>query len=197
VKRLFAALWLVVAVLGVAAARELVEGARAVTASEQAIAREDRTRAIALARHAAEAVTPGSPYPARGYALLARIARDAEARGEIADATAAWRAIRAAAIETRGAGVDASAWKRAANEALARLGGADPAQGPTEAALLEQLSHDDTPTTLSFALLALAALAFYGGAFATFLPSLGRLRKAALVCAAAGAALYAVMMLHA
>jgi hypothetical protein len=167
----------------VATVRQIREGGRASAESDAALARADTATAIARARAAAEALAPGSPYPARGYARLEAIARDAEVHGDEATATAAWRAMRAAALETRAAGADADGWRRLGDEGLARVGsGAGPWVGgvgagagmragaaassevrATEPVLRAALARDDTPPTWRFALLAAAAASFFGG----------------------------------
>jgi hypothetical protein len=162
---------LVLGVLAIAAARELTIGARGIEEAERALSAGDHTAAIAAGRRAAEARLPGSPYPERAYALLERIAREAEARGDDETSNAAWRAVRAAALETRGALADRFRVK--ADEGLTRVGarvwaGADAAKlpndvRPSERELAEQLGRDDTPPPITFAGLAVAVLTFFGG----------------------------------
>jgi hypothetical protein len=150
------------------------EGARAIAESDAAIASGERSTAIARARAAAEAAAPGSPYPARGYQRLEAIARDAEGRGDEATSTAAWSAMRAAAIETRAFGIDTSAWRRLGDDGIARVGSGAPGWAGQEghtwsevraasSPLKESLAKDDTPPTWRFALLAVAAAAFLAG----------------------------------
>jgi hypothetical protein len=170
-----AAVLVLLGVFGAAAWRELAAGARGVDDCDVATARKDWPAAVAGARDAAEAVLPGSPYPARGYDRLAAIAKDAEARGDDAVANDAWRAMQAAARATRGAFVKTSEWQAMATEGLARVaahaaGPAPkdtdaPAEGPAaNSALLAAIARDEAPPVATFALLAAAAVAFFGGA---------------------------------
>ena len=80
--------------------------------------------AIAHARDAAEAVVPGSPWPARGVARLEAIGHDAEARGDERTAVLAYGAMRAAAMATRAPLLGTDPWRALADEGLARVGGA-------------------------------------------------------------------------
>ncbi len=164
---------LVAGVLGTATVMQLRAGSRAITDSDAALARADRPAAIAAARAAAEAVVPGSPYPTWGYRRLETIARDAEIHGDDETSTGAWRAMRAAALSTRGVGVMTGGWLAMANDGIARVGargwsGPDAAKlqsdvRPTEQALLETLKREDTPPTLTFVILAVGAASFFGG----------------------------------
>ncbi len=164
---------LVAGVLGTTTIMQLRAGSRAITESDAALARADKPAAIAAALTAAEAVVPGSPYPTWGYRRLETIARDAEIHGDDETSTGAWRAMRAAALSTRGVGVATGGWLAMANDGIARVGargwsGPDAAKlqsdvRPTEQALLETLKRDDTPPTLTFAMLAVGAISFFGG----------------------------------
>jgi hypothetical protein len=149
-----------VVVLG--AARQIVQGERAISACDAAIVRGDAREAIAQARLAAESALPGSPYPARGYERLGGIAHEAEARGDVPTAAAAWRAVRAAAMETRAFGSGSAARIRDANEGLVRAArGEDRAAASRERALGDALAREDGPTSLEILLLAIAAAALY------------------------------------
>lgn len=152
--------WLLVAVVAsvlvVSSLRQLHVGARALLDCDIALGKGELVEAIAFARAAAEAWLPGSPYPSGGYERLDRIASEAETRGDDAIATAAWRAMRAAASETRGLGVSTGAWRDKADQGLLRASTrATPVVDP--ARLGELLARDDSPST--FGLLALAAAA--------------------------------------
>jgi len=196
------AIALVAIVLGVATVVQLRAGARAIDESDAALSRADRAGAIAAARTAAEAVVPGSPYPTWGYRRLETIARDAEIHGDDETSTAAWRAMRAAAISTRGIGVRTSGWLAIANEGIARVGargwsGPEAAKlqtdvRPSEQALLEQLKREDTPPTLTFVLLGAGAAAFFG-AVARIVSRAGptwKSERLPVIVAAAGLAAY-------
>ncbi len=149
-------------------------GARAIERSDAALSRADRAGAIVAARDAAQAVVPGSPYPGLGYRRIEAIARDAEIHGDDAIAASAWRAMRAAALSTRGVGVSTGDWLDEANAGIARVGSLAASGGPdvakrsddlrpSEQSLLAAVKRDDTPSTLGFALLALGGTAFFAG----------------------------------
>jgi hypothetical protein len=161
------AILVVFGVLATFTVREISMGARAIDDADAALARGDTRGAIAAARAAAEAVVPGSPYPARGYERLEGLARDAEGRGDDATALAAWQAMHAAALATEGPGVRTAAWRTEADEGIARVGSAHtgkPEPGrPSAEDLLASLQRSDIPTTGTFALLAAGAAAFFGG----------------------------------
>jgi hypothetical protein len=166
----------VVVFFAVAIVGRVSAGASAVAASDRALANGDRLLAIEHARAAAEAVAPGSPYSERGYARLDAIARDAEARDDDAAAAAAWRAMRTAAIGTRGLGVDSSRELDRANAGIARTAtrvrGAALAEqsregpGTTSAGerrILDALARDETPPVRVFLMLGVGALLFLVG----------------------------------
>src|SRR5262249_5455938 len=123
--------------------------------------------------------------------------------------TSAWRAMRAAALSTRGVGVGTGAWLALADEGLARVGsraggGPDAAKlksdvRPTGQALRQSLKRRDPPATFTFVLLALGALAFFGGAgVLAARPELWSWRAARVpaIIAAAGLVLYVVACLR-
>jgi hypothetical protein len=146
----------IASVVVVGAGRQIVRGERAIAACDDAILRNDAREAIAQARRAAESVLPGSPYPRRGYERLETIAKDAETRGDSATSAAAWRAVRAAAMETRAIGSGSEARIAEANAGLVRAAARDL---PTPVALPESLAREDGPTTWDILLLAAAVLA--------------------------------------
>jgi len=186
------------AILGVATAHEVRVGARSVAASDAATGRGDLAAAIAEARTAAEALAPASPYPARGYARLDAIGRDAESHGDLATANAAWTAMLAAAAETRAPLTDTARWRDAASQGLARVaaapsraGGLRDAAPDAGSRLALDLERDDTPETATFALLGAGTLLFFGGVAWLLLRVPGRwsaIRVPAL-CAVSGALL--------
>lgn len=211
-KRVVAA-WAVVLVLlvALAAVHQLRAGSQAMEESDAAAAAGDRPLAIARARAAAEARLPGSPYPARAYARLAAIARDAEAHGDERTAQTAWAAMRAAAIETRAPGDGTDAWRAMADEGIARVGarsfGGPEARStsevrPAQAALATALARSDVPNPATFALLAAGAVAFFAGVarllfvagMAKAVDRAGALRQSRLAAAAvvAGGVAYAL-----
>lgn len=162
---------LAVAVAGAAHTRAL--GERAMAASDDALAHGDAITAVDEAKRAAEAASPGSPWPAHGYARLEDIGRDAASKGDDVTATRAWRAMRTAAVATGAEGsperveadreLAAAAAREAGRTATASPGAA---ARDAEQKTLADLSRDATPGTTSFALLAAAALALYAAAAA-------------------------------
>ncbi len=155
------------AILSVGAARQLVVGERAIVESDQALRRGDTRSAIAHARLAAESRLPGSPYSRRGFDRLSHIGRDAEARGDARMAAAAWRAVRAAAEETRALGPSNAALTAEANAGLVR---AAAAEAPSVPGLADDLARAEGPTSWEILLVAALALALCVGS-ARFLRS--------------------------
>ncbi|MDB4993763.1 MAG: hypothetical protein JWM74_1195 [Myxococcaceae bacterium] len=168
-------LGVVVLFFAVAIASRVSAGSSAIAASDRALAAGDRVLAIEEARAAAEAVAPGSPYPARGYTRLDAIAREAEARDDDDTAAAAWRAMRTAAIGTRGLGVpDETTTLERANAGIARTAtrvrGAARADlprevpgvaSPGERRILDALARDETPPVRVFLMLGAGAILFF------------------------------------
>jgi hypothetical protein len=118
----------VLAVVGVAAAREVSTGATALAAADADAARGDWPEAIGHARAAAEAVAPASPWPERGFRRLEAIGRDATARGDESTARLAYAAMRTAALQGRSPWSDHADWEDRAQQGLSRL--ATVAAGP-------------------------------------------------------------------
>ncbi len=111
----------VAVVLSVVVARETSTGENEVAAADANMAKGNWPDAISHARAAAEAMTPGSPWPERGLRRLESIGRDATARGDESTARLAYAAMRTAALETRSLGSDRSDWVARADEGLSRL----------------------------------------------------------------------------
>lgn len=88
-------------VLLTASVRALVESSRELSAAESSAARGDTSDAIRRLRRAAHWYVPGSPFVARAYEKLERVATEAEAQGRAEQALSAWRAIRSSALATR------------------------------------------------------------------------------------------------
>lgn len=109
------------ALVGAAASHEAEEGARAMRASDAALAAKNPELAVAEAYLAATHVAPLSPWSDRGYARLQTIADDAEARGDDDLAETAWHAIRSAEVATSGPLSGNPARRRRAELALGRI----------------------------------------------------------------------------
>jgi hypothetical protein len=182
---------LLTAALAAFAGRELMLGADAVRACDEALGRGDLPGAIDAAREAAEARVPGSPYAERGFERLEAIARTAEARDDDATATSAWRSVRAAALATTTLG-GASAHLERANLALTRAPHLRTTpQMPDPAAyhdaVLAALTRDDTPPASAFALLGAGAVAFFGGLLQMLMLPVGATRRQLAVRASVAA----------
>ena len=185
----------VVAATAVLTGRELAVGQAEVTAADTAAARSDWGEAVVHARAAAEALVPGSPWPARGWGRLEAIGHDAEARGDDATAMLAYGAMRSAALATRAPGSGSDRWRTKAEDALARVASYRREVGAPAApaaSMLDALRETEPPPTVTLALLALAGVAMLGG--------LARLawaggERAAQVLAAIGFVAYAVVLL--
>jgi hypothetical protein len=160
-RRLVLLLAALLVALAVVAARQVVLGDRAMARSDEALERGDARAAIAGAREAAEALVPGSPFPARGHARLVQIARDAEARGDDATAAMAWRAARAAAMETRALGASNDARLAEANAGILRaaIHGAPPQGGALAGA--DDLTAAHGPASWEILLVACAVVTLY------------------------------------
>ena len=190
-----AAALVVVAASAVLTVREVAVGQAEVTAADAAAERSSWGEAIVHARAAAEALVPGSPWPARGWSRLEAIGHDAEARGDDATAMLAYGAMRSAALATRAPGSGSDRWRSKAEDALVRVASYRKEVGaPTTpaASMLDALHDTEPPATGTLALLALAGVAMLGG--------LARLawvkgERAAQVVAAVGFIAYAVVLL--
>jgi hypothetical protein len=185
----------VVAATATLTARELAVGQAEVTAADAAASRSEWGDAIVHARAAAEALVPGSPWPARGWERLEAIGHDAEARGDDATAMLAYGAMRSAALATRAPGSGRDRWRSKADESLARVAAyRKEVGGPVASAtsMLDALRDNEPPPTGTVALLGLAGVAMLGG--------LARLawvggERAAQALAAIGFIAYAVVLL--
>jgi hypothetical protein len=104
-----------------ATARVMYEGEGAILETDAAIRQQDWPAATARARVAAGWYAPGAPHVAAAYARLLHIARTCEASNDTDDALPAWRAMRAAAIETEWALQTHGREIELANTAIARL----------------------------------------------------------------------------
>jgi hypothetical protein len=109
-----------------ATARVMYEGEGAILETDAAIRQQDWPAATARARVAAGWYAPGAPHVAAAYARLLHIARTCEASGDPDNALPAWRAMRAAAIETEWAIQPHAREIELANAAIARLVASSP-----------------------------------------------------------------------
>lgn len=141
--------------------------------ADAAFARGDLDAATAAARVAAEARCPTCDAPAKGFALLARIAREAEAKGDDTRAFTAFATIRAAALATTTLGGDprrAEAERELARlghkiDATAALAGGAPSAAATEERLRATLATSGVPSGATFGLVAIGAVMFALGAW--------------------------------
>lgn len=164
-RRLALVLLLGVIVFAVTTARVISRGETAMKKSDAAFDAGKLRDAIVEARLAAILYAPGAPHVDAAYERLNAIALGAEATGERAIAEQAWRAVRAAALETRHAWVHRADDLERANRNLARLG-----KGPgvrdeagEDKKLTEPLYRDDTPRAGYVLLLAVGFLLTGGG----------------------------------
>lgn len=155
------------ALMAAAISHEADEGARAMRASDAALAAKNPELAVAEAYLAATHVAPLSPWSDRGYARLQTLADDAEARGDDDLAETAWHAIRSAEVATAGPLSGSPARRRRAELALGRidarrmlvLAARTPGLArPNEGALAKAHGEDGTPKAATLASLGAGSL---------------------------------------
>jgi len=202
-RNLAAGLMLAVLAVAVLTARAVSEGERRMRQSDEAFDRADLPGALLAARSAAVMYAPGAPHVRRAFERMVAVAVGAEAAGQRRTAESAWRAVRAAALETRHLWVVHRSELARADENLARLAQlaeADKPDADPKLALARakaELARDDAPSTqfvvalvVGFAL-ALGGLGTVG--FSGVTPAggivLGR-AKLGVVLALAGAAMW-------
>ncbi len=122
-----ASLALVIAALVAYATAE--RGAREMLASDGAFDAGRLELAVQHARRAASAYVPGAGHVEQGYERLRAVARGAERARDVELARAAWRAVRAAATESRHVWQPRAAELAQAGAELARLSGSTPLAG--------------------------------------------------------------------
>ena len=171
------------------------EGRKSLADADAALIRGDRIDAIVYARAAAEARCPLCSAPAAGFAKLAAIAHDAEAKGDDASATAAWRAVRSATL--------ASTWfedsdprREQADAEIARLShridamnaatGNSASPAASEEKLRAALGPSPLPSTMVFVVVAIGGVLLVAGALRSVRAR--SLRAQDIVIAVAGAA---------
>ena len=141
-KRWLVALALAGAVVGALAARVTLAGRAALADGDAAFMRGEVPEAIAGWEAAARWYLPLAPHVDDAYDRLAQLAARAEHDHDPARALAAWRAIRSAALATRGAWSPHAGERATADAAIARLEAADPEGSPKAGA--------DVPTRLAW-----------------------------------------------
>lgn len=139
---------LAVAALAALTGNVIVRGEAALEASDRAFHAGELRESILLARRGAVLYAPGAPHVSAAYARLAAIAAGAEASGQSEIAQSAWRAMRAAALETRHFRPVRPDILDRANRNLARLAAREPAPDgstrPREEGL-RRLERDEAP----------------------------------------------------
>jgi hypothetical protein len=148
--------------------------------------------AVEHARRAAAAYVPGAPHMHLGFERLRAVARGAERTRDLALARAAWRAVRAAAVESQHLWQPHAAELAAADLELARLWGGPARSSPSAAPApaLRALSLICGAVLGLGGLLAACGQAAYDEA-----SSNRRRRRAAIVSCVVGAALWSGALL--
>jgi hypothetical protein len=189
----------VLALVALATLRQLAAGAESMRDATAMAEGGDVEGAIRAARRAAEAIVPGSPYPAQAYGLLEAIAERAEARGDGETALAAWHAARGASVATRSPFVRPHPVADRSSEAIARLAASPPgartnAPAEPDPRIQELLARAAGPDGLAPLVLAAGAmLLLIGGVGATWLAAHDASRQRVFVAfavAIVGVALY-------
>lgn len=165
-RRVLVGLALSIAVVGALAARVIVSGRAALAAGDAAAASEDIDLAIEHWESAARWYLPLAGHVDEAYARLVALTGSDRRR-----ALAAWRAVRSAALATRGLWTPHAEDLATANAAIAEIASRDPegaiAGGPDAAARktfhAERLARDLTPSRGAIALFALGIAAFLAG----------------------------------
>lgn len=172
-RRVFGALGVVGVVLLVVAVRVVVSSHSELEHGKAALARNDTEAARVHLRRAARWYAPGNPYSTEALDRLARMANEAELRGDIETALPCWRAVRGSILSTRSSYVPHAQRLEHANARIARIMAERPPP-PIDAgrsvdeleaehlALLEDLAHPSLPWTL---VLLFGFLAWIVGAF--------------------------------
>jgi hypothetical protein len=123
-------LMLSLVVFGIAATRTLEMGAGEMSVSDRAFDAGELDRAVRHARRAAALYAPGAAHVDAAYARLRAVALGAERTRDLTLARGAWRAMRAASLESRHVWQPHAASLAEAEASLARLDGSPPASRP-------------------------------------------------------------------
>lgn len=159
--------------LGVVAMRAVLEGRSALADGDDAAARGDFAEAIAKWRRAARWYLPLAPHVGGAYDRLEHLAREAEAKGDVTTALAAWRGIRGSILATRSFYTPQSHRLDPANQKIAALMAglegdrADPGATPAERQAWHYalLIQDPSPSVF-WSIVALLGFGLWiGGAF--------------------------------
>lgn len=114
---------LVLLIAGIFTLHTSSRGKAELAAAEQALVAGEPERSVRHAGHAAGAAVPGARHMGAAYALLERIALDAERNANAELAASAWQAMRGAALGSAHLWQPRAAQLALANANLARLGG--------------------------------------------------------------------------
>jgi hypothetical protein len=174
-RRAAAALVVVGFCAGVVVTRAVWEGRVALADGDRALAAGDREGAIRWWRRAARWYVPLAPHVASAYDRLESIGREAEERGDLATALAAWQGVRGSILATRSFYVPHEERLEPANRriaaVLARMEGAAPDAGQSEAertAWHYRLLERDEAPDVGWTLVALLGFAAWLGGGALF-----------------------------
>lgn len=159
--------------LGVVVMRAVIEGRSALGDGDEAAARGDLPEAVAKWRRAARWYVPLAPHVGDAYERLEHLAREAETRGDVATALAAWRGVRGSILATRSFYTPHSERLDPANQKIAELmarvegDSADPGKSPAErqAWHYELLTQDPSPSVFWSVVALLGFGLWIGGAF--------------------------------
>jgi hypothetical protein len=160
---------------GVVVTRAVWQGRAALDEGDRALAAGDREGAVRWWRRAARWYVPLAPHVGRAYDRLEAIGREAEARGDLPIALAAWQGVRGSILATRSFYVPFEERLDPANRRiaalLARMEGGAPDAGQTaterEAWHYQLLDRDEAPD-VGWSLLALFGFAAWLGGGALF-----------------------------
>lgn len=174
-RRLAAALLVVAVAGGVVVTRAVWDGRRALADGDRAAAAGDREGAIRGWRRAARWYLPLAPHVAGAYDRLEALAAEAETRGDLATALAAWQGVRGSILATRSFYVPFEERLEPANRHIAallgRMEGAAVDAGRTEAertAWHHRLLQRDEAPDVGWTLVALVGFVVWLGGGALF-----------------------------